>query len=80
MGTGSSREPTDLGDLSNAENDEPRGKIQQMCAYSGRKESDSKWFLAGCAEISAIADCSDKRGDKNILRGRESLVQLHSSL
>lgn len=34
-----------------------------------RKESDSEWILAVCVEISVIADCSDKSGDKNILSG-----------
>lgn len=65
MGTGSNREPADLGNLSNAENDELRGKIQQMCVSSARKESDSDRFLAACAEISVIADCGDKREAKN---------------
>lgn len=42
MGTGSKRELPDLGDLSNVENDELRGKIQEMCGDSGRNERDSE--------------------------------------
>lgn len=43
MGTGSNREPADLGYLSNVENDEPPVKIQQMCAGEKKVTASDFW-------------------------------------